>query len=193
MGTTIGAGHGSLQSVQGRGFGWPQEDRAHGGGFQEDGHHATTEAGHIDERGHMIWTVVCLLSLIGYKTVLVVVRNKCVVQWNAYSWLVCISMCLASWFIQQRLVYLITCWTFEHRIQIAIFDLVFHNTEMPFFRKFQIERKNFKKNKTVSLDKNNRSKKGGKGLEKRKIYQNSVIKNRNGNLFHTFIVFSQVF
>ena len=30
------------------------------------------------------------------------------------------------------------------------------------------------------------------GLEKRKMYQNSPIKNQNGNLFHT-LVFGQVF
>ena len=62
---------------------------------------------------------------------------------------------------------------------------------MPLFRKFQIERKNFRKMK-VSLDKNNRSKKGGKVLKKWKMYQTSLINNQNDNLFHT-LVFSQVF
>ena len=42
------------------------------------------------------------------------------------------------------------------------------------------DRKNFRKNETVSLDKNN-DRKGGKGLEKRKIYPNSLIKHQNGN------------
>ena len=61
------------------------------------------------------------------------------------------------------------------------------NSEMPLFRKFpeirkfEIERKNFRKNETVSLDKKIIDQKGGKGLEKRKMYQNSLIKHQNGN------------
>ena len=56
--------------------------------------------------------------------------------------------------------------------------------KLPEIRKFQIERKNFRTNETVSLDKNKLIKKGEKGLEKKKMYQNSLIKNQNGNLFH---------
>ena len=54
-----------------------------------------------------------------------------------------------------------------------------------------MERKNFRKNETMSLDKMI-DQKGGKGLEKRKMYQNSLIKNQRGNLFHT-LVFSHIF
>ena len=62
-------------------------------------------------------------------------------------------------------------------------------TEMPLFRKFpeirtfEIERKNFRKNETVSLEKKMIDQKGGKGLEKRKMYQNSLIKHQNGNYY----------
>ena len=60
------------------------------------------------------------------------------------------------------------------------------NAEMPLcrkfpeIRKFEIERKNFRKNETVSVDKII-DQKGGKGLEKRKMFQNSLIKHQNGN------------
>ena len=54
-------------------------------------------------------------------------------------------------------------------------------------RKFQIEKKNFRKSETVSLDKKIIDQRGGKGLEKRKMYQNSLIKKENGNLFHTLV------
>ena len=63
------------------------------------------------------------------------------------------------------------------------------DSEMPLFRQFQIERRNFRKNETVSLDKNNWIE---KGLVKRKMYQNLHIKNQNGNLLHT-VELSQVF
>ena len=48
--------------------------------------------------------------------------------------------------------------------------------KLPEIRKFEIERKNFRKNETVSLEKKLIDQKGGKGLEKRKMYQNSLIK-----------------
>ena len=63
--------------------------------------------------------------------------------------------------------------------------------KFPEIRKFQIERKNFK-NETVSLDKNNGSKKRGGGKVGKKEYQNSLIKIQNGDVFHTS-VFSQIF
>ena len=60
----------------------------------------------------------------------------------------------------------------------------------PFFRKFQTERKNFRINETVSLDnclrqsgppcegEVKKKRGGGTGLGKRKMYQNSLIKNQ---------------
>ena len=65
-------------------------------------------------------------------------------------------------------------------------------SEMPLFRKFQIERKNFRKMNCVSRFKKEIIIKGGKGLEKKKMYQKSLNKNQTGKLFHT-IVFIQVF
>ena len=56
---------------------------------------------------------------------------------------------------------------------------------------FKIRKKKLQKNEIVSLDKII-DQKGETGLEKRKMYQNSLLKNQNGNLFHT-LVFSQVF
>ena len=48
---------------------------------------------------------------------------------------------------------------------------------MPLFRKFQIEIKNFRKNETVSLDKNNWSKRGERFGEKENV-SNSLIKDQ---------------
>ena len=67
---------------------------------------------------------------------------------------------------------------------------MYNITEMPLFRKFpeirkfQIEIKNFRKNETVSLDKNNWSQRGERFGEKEYV-SNSLIKDQNGNLFHT--------
>ena len=64
--------------------------------------------------------------------------------------------------------------------------------KFPEIRKFQIEIKNLKrKNETVSLDKNNRSKRG-KTVWKKGNVSKFPFKNLNGNLFHT-LVFSKVF
>ena len=60
-------------------------------------------------------------------------------------------------------------------------------TEMPIFRKFQIERKNSRKNETVSLDKNNIKKGGGGGSLKKKKYLNSFIKNQNGQIAINYV------
>ena len=60
--------------------------------------------------------------------------------------------------------------------------------KFPEIRKFQIKRRNFRKNKTVSLDKKQKLSKRQERLEKRKMYQNSHIKNQNGNLFHTLVI-----
>ena len=60
--------------------------------------------------------------------------------------------------------------------------------KFPEIRKFQIERKNFRKNETVSLDKNNWSKRGKRVWNKGNMYQNSLIKNQNGNLSHTLML-----
>ena len=50
--------------------------------------------------------------------------------------------------------------------------------KFPEIRKFQIESKNFRKNETVSQDTQIIDQKGGKVLEKREMYQNSLIKNQ---------------
>ena len=55
--------------------------------------------------------------------------------------------------------------------------------KFPEIRKFQIEIKNFRKNETVSLDKNNWSKRGERFGEMENV-SNSLIKDQNGNLFH---------
>ena len=71
--------------------------------------------------------------------------------------------------------------------------------EMPHFRQFpeirkfciELERKNFGKNETGSLDKKRIDLKGGT-VRRRKMYQNLLIRNQTGNLFHA-LVLSQVF
>ena len=57
--------------------------------------------------------------------------------------------------------------------------------------KFQIERKNFRKNETVSLDKNN-DQKGGKGLEKGKCIIIPLLQTKMA-IYSILLVFSQVF
>ena len=52
--------------------------------------------------------------------------------------------------------------------------------------------KNFRKYETVSLHKNNWSKRGKWVWKKRIMYQNSLIQNQIGNLFHN-LVFSHIF
>ena len=72
-------------------------------------------------------------------------------------------------------------------------------TEMPLFRKFpeirkfQIERKNFRKNETASVKIKIIDQKGGKRFGKiGNCIKNSLIKNQYGNLFHTLVI-SRVF
>ena len=66
--------------------------------------------------------------------------------------------------------------------------------DMPLFRKlpeimkFLIERKNFWKNETVSLDKKKIILKGKRFWGKRTIYPNSLNNNKNGNLFYNNLV-----
>ena len=75
--------------------------------------------------------------------------------------------------------------------------LRFQYPEMPLFRKFpeirkfEIERKNFRKNETVSLDKNNWSKRG-KRFGKKENVSKLPYQTPKWQLFHT-LVFSQVF
>ena len=64
--------------------------------------------------------------------------------------------------------------------------------KFPEIRKFQIEIRTLGKNETVSLYIKMIDQKGVKRFGKRKIYQNSLIENQNGNLLHT-LVFSRVF
>ena len=59
-------------------------------------------------------------------------------------------------------------------------------------QEIQIKRKNFRKNEMVSLNKKIIDQIGGIGFGKKGNHQNSLIKNKNDNLFHT-LVFNQVF